>query len=148
MAQRRAQARRPRSEGWGPHASKRHAKTGQEAVVLFVSGLDPSGLDLQRAWEDALRHFGAPVAKFVRIGLNRDQVDALDNPVLRQGIEVKEGDSRADSYRAEFGDRCWETDILRAATAPRPCIAQTRPREIRTPRGRSRSTSKFALAAR
>jgi hypothetical protein len=36
----------------------RHARTGQRAVVLFVSDLDPSGLDLQRAWQEALRDFG------------------------------------------------------------------------------------------
>jgi hypothetical protein len=50
----------------------------------------------------------------VRIGLTRNQVDDLDNPRLREGIEVKPGDSRADSYREEYGDRCWETDILPA----------------------------------
>src|SRR6516225_2992252 len=33
----------------------RFVRTGQRVVVLFVSDLDPSGLDLQRAWEEALR---------------------------------------------------------------------------------------------
>ena len=41
---------------------------------------------------------------------------ALENPRLRQGIEVKPSDSRAASYITEHGDRCWETDILPAAT--------------------------------
>jgi hypothetical protein len=94
----------------------RHAKTGQMAVVLFISDLDPSGLDLQRAWEEALDNFGVPVADFVRIGLTPEQVDALDNPILRRGIEVKDSDSRAHGYIEEYGDRCWETDILPAAT--------------------------------
>jgi hypothetical protein len=93
---------------------RRHAETGQTALILFISDLDPSGLDLQRAWEEAMDNFDAP-ALFVRIGLNRDQVDALLNPVLRQGIEVKPSDSRAESYIAQYGDRCWETDILPAA---------------------------------
>jgi hypothetical protein len=39
-------------------------------VVLFVSDHDPSLLDLQRAWEDALAGFRAPIEAFVRIGLN------------------------------------------------------------------------------
>jgi hypothetical protein len=34
----------------------RKATTGQSAVVYFVSDLDPSGLDLQRAWKEALEN--------------------------------------------------------------------------------------------
>jgi hypothetical protein len=94
---------------------RRCAKTGQRALVLFISDLDPSGLDLQRAWEDAFDAFDAPIEEFVRIGLTRAQVDALDNPVLRQGIEVKSSDSRAERYIIDHGNRCWETDILPAA---------------------------------
>jgi hypothetical protein len=52
----------------------------------------------------------------VRLGLTREQVRALPNARLRQGIEVKPGDSRAKSYIAQYGTRCWETDILPAAT--------------------------------
>jgi hypothetical protein len=32
------------------------------------------------------------------------------------GIEVKVSDTRSADYIAEHGDRCWETDILPAAT--------------------------------
>jgi hypothetical protein len=95
---------------------RRHSETGQRAVVLFVSDLDPSGLDLQRAWEEALRNFGVQIAAFVRIGLNFEQVSELANERLREGIEVKPSDSRARSYVATYGDRCWETDILPADT--------------------------------
>jgi hypothetical protein len=95
---------------------RRYEETKQAAVILFISDLDPSGLDLQRAWKDALDDFGVVVADFVRIGLTRDQVDALDNPRLQQGIEVKPSDSRARAYVERYGDRCWETDILPAAT--------------------------------
>lgn len=42
-------------------------------------------------------------------------MNALPNPRLRQGIEVKPSDSRAERYMAQYGDRCWETDILSAA---------------------------------
>ena len=31
----------------------RYARTGQRIIVYFTSDLDPSGLDLQRAWEEA-----------------------------------------------------------------------------------------------
>ena len=55
------------------------------------------------------------VAAFVRIRLTREQVDDIDNVRLREGIEVKPSDSRANSYIAEYGECCWETDILPAA---------------------------------
>jgi hypothetical protein len=61
----------------------------------------------------------------VRIGLTREQVRALPNARLRQGIEVKPSDSRAQCYIGEYGERCWETDILPGAT-----IAQTLDRYI------------------
>jgi hypothetical protein len=95
---------------------RRFARTGQRPLILFISDLDPSGLDLQRAWEDTLLDFGVGGAEFVRIGLDPGQVEAIDNPILRQGIEVKPSDSRAKRYIADYGDRCWETDILPAAT--------------------------------
>jgi hypothetical protein len=94
---------------------ERHTRQGQHAIVYFISDLDPSGLDLQRAWREALMDFYVPVANFVRIGLTREQVDALDNPILRQGIQVKPSDSRAEKFIEQYGDRCWETDILPAA---------------------------------
>ena len=42
----------------------------------------------------------------------RDQVDVRGRPLERLGIEVKDSDSRSESYIAQFGDRCWEADIL------------------------------------
>jgi hypothetical protein len=104
----------------------RYARTGQKAVILFISDLDPSGLDLQRAWEDAMRDFDVQIAAFVRIGLTRDQVDDIDNPRLREGIEVKPSDSRAKSYIAAYGERCWETDILHAAVIEAAIDAEIR----------------------
>ena len=91
----------------------RYARTGQAAVILFVSDLDPSGFDLERAWKEALDNFGVIYADFVRIGLTRAQVRA--NRLNRLGIAVKASDSRAKSYIAQYGDRCWEADVLPAA---------------------------------
>jgi hypothetical protein len=96
--------------------TEREARTGQWAIVYFISDLDPSGLDLQRAWEKALANFNAPFKEFVRIGLTREQVRGIRNPRLRRGIEVKLSDSRSKRYIEQYGDRCWETDILPAAT--------------------------------
>jgi hypothetical protein len=94
---------------------QRYAKHGQWAMVYFISDHDPSGFDLQRAWEDALKDFDVYVWEFVRIGLTRDQVNALPDPILQRGIDVKLSDSRSEGYIRQHGDRCWETDILPAA---------------------------------
>lgn len=59
--------------------------------------------------------FGIWHCRFVRIGLTRDQVDQLDIR-LRRGIEVKVSDSRSRSYIEQYGDRCWEADVLSAET--------------------------------
>jgi hypothetical protein len=93
-----------------------HAQTGQCAIIYFVSDLDPSGLDLQRAWEEALDSFGVTAEAFVRIALTPDQVedntDVRGRPLTELSIEVKASDSRSESYVAQYGDRCWETDVL------------------------------------
>jgi hypothetical protein len=90
---------------------QRAEKTGQYPIVYFVSDLDPSGLDLQRAWEEALNSFGVfPV--FVRIALTIEQVRDPELGLDRLAIAVKPSDSRAKKYIAEYGNRCWEVDVL------------------------------------
>jgi hypothetical protein len=92
---------------------RRNARTGQPAKIYFVSDLDPSGLDLQRVWQGAMEGFNAPVIEFVRIGLTLEQVDAHD--LGRFAIA------------GEYGDRCWETDVL-----PASIIEQTINADIRS----------------
>jgi hypothetical protein len=89
----------------------RYARTGQMAVVYFISDHDPSGFD---RWE-ASANFNVRIADFIRIGLMREQVDDLDSARLREGIAVKPSDSRAERYIKQYGERCWETDILPAS---------------------------------
>ena len=48
--------------------NRRYTKIKQTAIIYFISDLDPSGLDLQRAWEEALGNFRV-VCTFVRVGL-------------------------------------------------------------------------------
>ena len=62
----------------------------------------------------------------MRIGLTREQVRALPNARLCQGIEVKPSDSRAQRYIAEYGERCWETDILPASVIEQALDADMR----------------------
>jgi hypothetical protein len=44
----------------------------QSVIIYFISDLDPSGLDLQRAWEEAMNDFAVGV-EVVRIGLGSDR---------------------------------------------------------------------------
>jgi len=106
---------------------RQQEETGLLIVVYFISDHDPSGLDVQRAWEQALTSFSARF-RIVRIGLTRVQVDALDNARLREGIEVKPGDSRSQTYLAEHDDRCWEVDILPAIVIEQELDAHVRSR--------------------
>jgi hypothetical protein len=79
--------------------------------VYFVSDLDPSGLDLQRAWKEALENFGV-FAPFERLALTTTQVLDRELDLDRLAIAVKPSDSRAKKYIADYGNRCWEVDIL------------------------------------
>jgi hypothetical protein len=87
--------------------NQRYSKSGQTGLVYFVSDLDPSGEDLQRAWEEALEDFRAPV-RVIRIGLTLDQVrdntDPRGNPLAALAIEVKGTDSRAKGYCLKYID--------------------------------------------
>jgi hypothetical protein len=91
--------------------ARRQAKTGQHSIVYFVSDLDPSGLDLQRAWKEALNNFAVfPV--FERLALTDLQVRDPELDLDRLAIAVKPSDSRAKKYLAEYGNRCCEVDVL------------------------------------
>jgi hypothetical protein len=91
--------------------NKRFARTKQLSRIYFVSDLDPSGLDLQRAWTEALDDFGVRY-HFTRVALTPQQVRDLDLEHL--SIQVKPSDSRSKSYVANYGDRAWEADVLPA----------------------------------
>jgi hypothetical protein len=98
--------------------TRRFAVTRQRPLVLFISDFDPSGLDLERAWQAMLVGFGAlgkddMDACFLRIGLTMQQVEAHD--LGRFGSAVKDSDSRAGAYIEEYGTTCWEADVLPAS---------------------------------
>ena len=76
-----------------------------------MSDLDPSGLDLQRAWQDALDSFGQYVIE--RIGLTPDQV--ADHDLDGLAIEVKPSDSRATAFVEQYRRAVGKADVLPAA---------------------------------
>lgn len=79
----------------------------QYVVVLHFGDHDPSGIDMSRDIEDRMKVFNCPI-NFVRLALNKDQVDQYDPPPN----PAKETDSRFESYRKQHGDESWELDAL------------------------------------
>ena len=98
--------------------NRRHAVTGQRPLVLFISDLDPSGLDLERAWQDDAGRLRCSRQR--RHGClfpahRPDRAAGEAHDLDRFGIAVKPSDSRAESYIEEYGTTCWEADVLPAA---------------------------------
>jgi hypothetical protein len=56
----------------------RQAQHGQDGLVYFVSDLDPSGLDLQRAWQEALENFGLYCFLRAREATSLARLDRID----------------------------------------------------------------------
>jgi hypothetical protein len=100
---------------------ERGERYGQMPIVYFVSDHDPSGLDLQRAWEEALENFGV-YAIFQRIALTPGQILDPTLDIERLAIDIKPSDSRSRDYIAKHQrlaapddtPRCWEVDVLPA----------------------------------
>jgi hypothetical protein len=55
-------------------------------------------------------------AIFQRIALTHDQVTDPTLDIERLSIQVKPSDSRAETFIAQYGRRCWEADVLPART--------------------------------
>ena len=100
------------SELWGAAQRLiRHAKNGQDPIVIHLGDHDPSGIDMTRDITDRLALFGAS-ATVRRIALNMDQVRAYNPPPN----PAKLTDARASGYIARHGDQSWELDALDPAT--------------------------------
>ncbi len=89
---------------------KRHAKNGQEPVILHFGDHDPSGIDMTRDITDRLATFGMPL-DVRRMALNMDQVEEYNPPPN----PAKETDSRHAGYLQLYGDESWELDALEPA---------------------------------
>jgi hypothetical protein len=89
---------------------RRHAKNGQEPVILHFGDHDPSGIDMTRDITDRLATFGMPL-DVRRMALNMDQVEEYNPPPN----PAKETDSRHAGYLQLYGDESWELDALEPA---------------------------------
>ena len=93
-------------------AGKRFAKyagQGLTPLVLHLADHDPNGIDMTRDLEERLARYARQEIEVRRIALIMAQVRRYRPPPNF----VKEGDSRTEDYRAQFGtDECWELDAL------------------------------------
>lgn len=86
----------------------RYAKSGKEKlVVIYVSDLDPEGLDMPASWKKYLKHDFGVEASVYRAAVTSDQVERHDLP---PDTDVKLSSTRAKRYIAEYGEKCWELD--------------------------------------
>jgi len=90
---------------------KEYAEADQRPVILHLGDHDPSGIDMSRDLEERVSLFmddyGGDL-EFVRIALNRDQIDEYNPPPN----PAKQTDSRYRGYVDEHGEECWELDAL------------------------------------
>ena len=86
---------------------RRYSSEGQTPVVIHLGDHDPSGIDMSRDIKDRLHMFRSDL-EFIRIALNRDQIDLYSPPPN----PTKVTDSRAAAYMAEHGNESWELDAL------------------------------------
>ena len=77
-------------------------------VVFHLADHDPSGVNMTADLEKRLRQFGAERFRFMRLGLNMEQVRKYDPPPNL----VKDSDKKATRYADEHGVHCWELDAL------------------------------------
>jgi hypothetical protein len=83
---------------------------GRIVTVFHLGDHDPSGLDMSRDNDDRLNMFTRTLAgvRFVRLGLNRAQIDQFNLPP----DPTKITDSRAALYMGLHGNMSWELDAL------------------------------------
>lgn len=90
---------------------KGYAEAGQTPVIIHLGDHDPSGIDMSRDIQDRVSLFmddyGGDL-EFVRLALNRDQVDEYEPPPN----PAKVTDSRYADYSSKHGEECWELDAL------------------------------------
>jgi len=78
-----------------------------DATILYLGDLDPSGEDMVRDIQDRMDLFGTQV-EVVKVALNIDQVQKHQLPPN----PAKLSDSRASAFIAKYGRESWEVDAL------------------------------------
>jgi hypothetical protein len=88
----------------------RFKQSGKEKlVVIYVSDLDPEGLDMPASWKKYLEHDFGVEATVYRAAVTPEQVANYNLP---PDAEVKPLSTRAPAFVTRYGDQCWELDSM------------------------------------
>ena len=80
-----------------------------KCIVLYISDLDPEGVNMPAAFKKyALEDFNME-ATVIRVGVTREQVEKYD---LLPDADAKPTSTRYKPFFAEYGDQCWELDSM------------------------------------
>jgi hypothetical protein len=90
--------------------AERFKRSGKgKLVVVYVSDLDPEGIDMPASWKKYLWHDFHVEAAVYRATVTLEQVRKYHLP---PDADVKLSSSRARKFIQEHGDQCWELDSM------------------------------------
>ena len=94
-------------------AARFKASGKDSLVIVYISDLDPEGIDMPAAVKKyLLQDFGVS-ATVVRAAVTMEQVNRFNLPA---DIDVKLSSSRANGFIEQYGNQCWELDSMPAET--------------------------------
>ena len=90
--------------------AQRFQRSGKDRlVVIYVSDLDPEGIDMPSSWKKYLHHDFGVEAVVYRAAVTPEQVGQYKLP---PDADVKLSSTRAKKFMATRGDQCWELDSM------------------------------------
>ena len=90
--------------------AERFKRSGKEKLIaVYISDLDPEGINMPASWKKYLRHDFGVDATVIRAAVTPEQVEKYNLP---PDTSVKLESSRAKSFIQDYGDQCWELDSM------------------------------------
>jgi hypothetical protein len=90
-------------------AARFRASGKDQLIVVYVSDLDPEGVDMPASFKKYLAHDFSIDATVIRAAVTPEQVKQYDLP---PDIDVKLSSARANGFIAQYGTKCWELDSM------------------------------------
>lgn len=92
--------------------ARRFERSGKEKlVILFLSDFDPDGIVIAESFARSMRDdFDIDNIVPVRVGLTREQIDAMDDPPT--ALDPKTGSPNYQAFVDEHGEDCWELEAI------------------------------------
>lgn len=92
-------------------ADRFEASGKDQLVILFLADFDADGIVIAESFARSMRDdFDIEDIVPIRVGLNRDQIDELDNPP--KSLPPKKKSANYKAFVAEHGRDCWELEAI------------------------------------